>query len=307
LHSKAKKGRASLYLSFPVRRDKPAGARKSCPILRRTPFSLEINVSCTYHDCMFPLRDENPTIRASVATFLIVALNAGVWAFVQGLGTDRLLTESVWRFGLIPGELLGKVTPGTQVPVGNGVVAVLDGVSNWWTVVTSMFMHGSWMHLIGNMWFLIVFGDNVEDAMGPIRFVIFYLLCGAAAAAAQVLSGPGSVIPMVGASGAIGGVMGAYLVLYPTAPVHMLIFFGFFISRTVVPAFFMLGYWFLLQLVMGAFDRGTGGVAFWAHVGGFLAGVMLVRLFCNSSRLSHRRGKRQPIYRPMRGRPTRAL
>jgi len=239
-------------------------------------------------------------MRASVATFLIVGINAAVWVFVQGLGTRPLLTESVWRFGLIPGELLGRVPAGTRVPAGNGIIAVLDGMPNWWSVITSMFMHGGWMHIIGNMWFLIVFGDNVEDAMGPIRFVIFYLLCGLAAAAAQVLSGPGSVVPMVGASGAIGGVMGAYLVLYPAAPVHMLIFFGFFVQRIVVPAFFMLGYWFLLQLLAGAVDRGSGGVAFWAHVGGFLAGVFLVRVFCSRSRLTACRGRRRPIYRPMR-------
>jgi membrane associated rhomboid family serine protease len=139
--------------------------------------------------------------------------------------------------------------------------------------------------------------------MGPVRFVVFYLLCGIAAATAQVVSGPGSTVPMVGASGAIGGVMGAYLVLYPKAPVHMLVFFGFFISRVVVPAFFMLGYWFLLQLVAGAVDRGTGGVAFWAHVGGFVAGALLVRVFCNPNRLAtcrFRRGRMSELYRRLR-------
>ncbi len=235
---------------------------------------------------MFPLRDDNPTLHRSVVTFLIVAVNAAVWFFVQRMGADPHLSESVWRFGVIPGELLGRVEPGTAVTSGKQVIAVLDGIPAWWTVVTSMFMHGGWMHIIGNMWFLLVFGDNVEDAMGPVRFLLFYLVCGAAAVAAQVASDPGSTLPMVGASGAIGGVMGAYLNLYPRAPVHMLVFLGFFISRIVVPAFLMLAYWFLLQLLMGAVSGGGGGVAFWAHVGGFAAGFLLVRLFCSPSRLA---------------------
>jgi len=249
---------------------------------------------------MFPIRDENPTIHASVATFVIVAINAVVWIFVQRLGAGPYLAESVWRFGLIPGELLGRVAEGTRVPAGHGLVAVLDGTPNWWSVVTSMFMHGSWLHIIGNMWFLIVFGDNVEDVMGSFRFVVFYLLCGIAAAAAQMLSAPGSMVPMVGASGAIGGVMGAYLVLYPMAPVHLLVFLGFFITRVVVPAFFMLGYWFVLQLIAGMFDRGAGGVAFWAHVGGFVAGVVLVRVFCKPDRLVSCRRRRGRTGRMLR-------
>jgi membrane associated rhomboid family serine protease len=130
---------------------------------------------------------------------------------------------------------------------------------------------------------------------------VFYLLCGFAAALAQVMSNPSSLVPMVGASGAIGGVMGAYLVLYPRAPVHLLVWIGFFAQRIVVPAFFMLGYWFLLQLVAGGFARGQGGVAFWAHVGGFSAGLLLVRLFCNPRRLAscrQRRGRtRRLVYR----------
>jgi len=251
---------------------------------------------------MFPLRDDNPTRHASAVTFLLVAVNVAVWIFVQGLGLPPRLPESIWRFGMIPGELLGRVPAGLRVPLGRGMVAVLDGDANWWTPLTSMFMHGGWFHLIGNMWFLIVFGDNVEDAMGPFRFLAFYLVCGLAAASAQVLSAPGSVVPMVGASGAIGGVMGAYLMLYPMAPVHMLVFFGFFITRVVVPAFFMLVYWFLLQLVAGAFDRGQGGVAFWAHVGGFAAGALLVRVFCNPRRLNVCRGRRGRVARFV-GRP----
>jgi membrane associated rhomboid family serine protease len=249
---------------------------------------------------MFPLRDDNPTVHASVATFAIIGINVAVWIFVQGLGANPQLVESVCRFGVIPKELLGMVRPGTEVKLGEGIFCVLSGRPNWLTVVTSMFMHGGWMHLIGNMWFLMVFGDNVEDAMGFVRFIAFYLICGIAAVAAQVIAGPSSLLPMVGASGAIGGVMGAYAVLYPMAPVHMLVFLGFFITRIVVPAFFMLGYWFVMQLLLGIWDPGAGGVAFWAHIGGFVAGVVLVRVFCSRKRLAECRRKRGRISRFMR-------
>jgi membrane associated rhomboid family serine protease len=243
---------------------------------------------------MFPLRDENPTMHPSLATMAIVVANVAAWVLVQGLGTDPRLTESVWRLGVIPGELLGRVAPGTRVPAGREVVAILDGIPNWWSVLTSMFMHGGWMHLIGNMWFLYVFGDNVEDVMGLFRFTAFYLLCGVAAVAAQVASDPGGVVPMVGASGAIGGVMGAYLRLHPMAPVHVLVIFGFYVSRIVLPAFTMLGYWFLIQLISGglATSRSGGGVAFWAHVGGFAAGFLLVPVFCSRARLTACRMRR---------------
>jgi membrane associated rhomboid family serine protease len=170
---------------------------------------------------------------------------------------------------------------------------VVTAEPNWLTVVTSMFMHGGWFHLIGNLWFLVVFGDNVEDAMGSLRFVAFYLVCGLAAVLAQTLSNPASAIPMVGASGAIGGVMGAYALLYPRAPVHMLLFFGFFFTTVVVPAWGMLGYWFLLQLLGGLPTLGgTGaGVAFWAHIGGFVAGIALIRAFQKPARVAAHRAQ----------------
>ena len=137
-----------------------------------------------------------------------------------------------------------------------------------------MFMHGGWFHLLGNMWFLHVFGNNVEDVMGRFRFLVFYLLCGLAAAAAQMAAGPSSAIPMVGASGAIGGVMGSYVLLYPRAGIRTFVFLGFWARMMVLPAFLMLGYWFLIQLASGAMAPSEGGgVAFWAHVGGFLAGL----------------------------------
>ena len=157
-----------------------------------------------------------------------------------------------------------------------------------------MFMHGGWFHIIGNLWFLWVFGDNVEDAMGRIRFVFFYLLCGLAAAALQILANPTSPFPMVGASGAISGVMGAYAILYPQARVHVVIFLGFFFQRIVVPAYLMLGYWVLLQLVGAApAISGASGIAFWAHIGGFIAGVLLVFLFRNKARVEAQRELRR--------------
>ncbi len=230
---------------------------------------------------MFPLRDENPTLRTAVSTVAVIVINALVWVFVQGLGTDPALVESICRLGLIPGELLGSLPPGTGVPLGAGYTCVLGGSESWATSISSMFMHGGWMHLIGNMWFLWVFGNNVEDVMGRARFVVFYLLCGLAAAAAQVLSNPGSAIPMVGASGAIGGVMGAYAIQFPRVRVQTLLILGFFVRMIDVPAWGMLGYWFALQILLGLPTIGNeaGGVAFWAHAGGFLAGVALIHVF----------------------------
>ncbi len=229
---------------------------------------------------MFPLRDENPRVRTPVAVIAIVVLNGMVWLFVQGLGSGYALAESLCLYGLVPGDLLGLLDTGHAIPVGNNLMCRLDG-PNPETVLTSMFMHGGWFHILGNLWFLWVFGDNIEDVMGPFRFIVFYILCGIAAAFAQIVTDPSSPIPMVGASGAIGGVMGAYALLYPRAHVHTLIFLGFYVTTIAVPAMFMLGYWFLIQLVGGLPGLGStgGGVAFWAHIGGFVAGLVLVNLF----------------------------
>ncbi len=148
------------------------------------------------------------------------------------------------------------------------------------TVFTSMFVHAGWMHIIGNMWFLLVFGDNVEDAMGPVRFAVFYLLCGLAAVFAQALPNPASTIPMIGASGAISGVLGAYLLLYPHARVLVGIPLGFVIHTARLPALWVLGFWFVLQIVNTLLAaKGQGGVAWGAHIGGFVAGMVLLPLF----------------------------
>jgi membrane associated rhomboid family serine protease len=232
---------------------------------------------------MFPIRDDNPQILTPVATFAIVVLNIAAWVLIQGMGAGETLAGSVCRFGLFPGELMQLVPPGTRVPLGPNTECVLSETGSWYAPLTSMFMHGGWMHIIGNMWFLWIFGGNVEDAMGPVRFVLFYLLCGVAAAAFQVAADPSSRIPMVGASGAIGGVMGAYVLLYPRVHVHMLFILVFYVTTFAVPAFLMLGYWFLVQVLSGVATYGNegGGVAFWAHIGGFVAGAAFVYLFRN--------------------------
>jgi len=229
---------------------------------------------------MFPYRDDNPTLATPIVTFLLMGANVAMWVLVQGMGAEPSLSRSVCELGLIPGEFLGLVPQGATVPMGPQTVCMLGDEQTWFTPLTSMFLHGGWFHLIGNMWFLWVFGNNVEDSMGHIRYLAFYLLCGLAAAAAQTFMNPSSAIPMVGASGAISGVMGAYIVLYPKVRVHMLVILGIFITRIVVPAYLMLGYWFLLQLVGGGLTKSSeGGVAFWAHAGGFIAGALLIRLF----------------------------
>ncbi len=246
---------------------------------------------------MFPLRDENPLQRTPYATIALIAINAFVWIVVQGLGSETALLESFCRHALIPADLLANVLPGTNAPFGPGVVCQLDGTPDYTTLVKSMFMHGGWLHILGNMWFLWVFGDNIEDSMGPTRFVAFYLLCGLAAAAAQIVTDTQSMIPMVGASGAIGGVMGAYALLFPRNRIHTLIFLGFFITTVAVPAVFMLGYWFLLQLVQGvpALGSSGGGVAFWAHIGGFVAGVALIHPFKRNDYYSAHRAHTRPL------------
>lgn len=238
---------------------------------------------------MFPIRDENPTQHLSVATYALLAINILVWLGIQHFGSEPGLSKSICQFGAIPGELLGTVPAGTQFPLGGGAVCTITSVPSWQTVLTSMFMHGGWFHILGNMWFLYVFGDNVEDAMGPLRFVLFYLLCGAAAAGAQILSNPESPIPMVGASGAIGGVMGAYALLFPHIRVHVLLILVIIVTRIVLPAWAMLGYWFVIQFVGGAMAPAEGGgVAFWAHIGGFAAGALLVFVFRDRNRLGQR-------------------
>lgn len=230
---------------------------------------------------MIPLRDENPIVRPPVMTVALIVANVIIWVMVQGLGSEPGLARSLCQLALIPGDLLGLADPGTAIQVTRHYQCSLDGGLTVLTPVSSMFLHGGWFHLIGNMWFLWVFGDNVEDAMGPLRFAAFYLVGGLAAAAAQVATDPASLVPMVGASGAIGAVMGGYIRLYPHARILTLVILVFYVFTVSMPAMAWLGIWFGLQLMGGipALSGASGGVAFWAHIGGFLAGLALVKLF----------------------------
>ncbi len=244
---------------------------------------------------MFPISDENPTIRTPVVTYALLAGMVAVWLFVQGAGfTEYQLAASVCNYGLVPAELMHTRPVGFSVPIGPGVACLIDDEPiNVLTPLTSMFLHGSWMHLLGNALFFWVFGNNIEDSMGRGRFLLFYLLCGVIAAAAHVFVDPRSPVPTVGASGAISGVLGAYLVLYPKVRVRMLFIFVIFWKVIPVRAWIVLLWWFgwqLLQAVPQLMTLNTeisGGVAVWAHVGGFVAGAILVRFFVDEN--LHRR------------------
>jgi membrane associated rhomboid family serine protease len=218
---------------------------------------------------MIPLRDDNPSnSKPYVAiTFIVICVFVFLWQFsLGGAGGQR----AIYSLGVIPAVLLG----GQQLP------PELQLVPPSFTVLTSMFMHGGWMHLIGNMLYLWIFGDNVEDSMGHGRFLVFYLVCGVAAAMAQAIPEPNSEIPMVGASGAISGVLGAYLLLHPHARVLVVVPFGFILHTMRLKAGLVLALWFGLQLVSNTMTQaGQGGVAFRAHIGGFIAGMLLVGLF----------------------------
>jgi membrane associated rhomboid family serine protease len=218
---------------------------------------------------MIPLRDDNPSGTPQIVTIAFIATCVLVFLWQLSFGAQGG-QRIVYALGVVPASLLGQ----GQLP------AELSLVPPWMTVFTSMFMHGGWMHLIGNMLYLWIFGDNVEDSMGHGRFVVFYLLCGVAAVLAQALPDPSSTIPMVGASGAISGVLGAYLLLYPHARVLVAIPFGFFLHTMRIPAGLVLVLWFGLQLFSSAMAQpGQGGVAFRAHIGGFIAGVILIPIF----------------------------
>ena len=226
---------------------------------------------------MFPIRDDNPTELVPLVTLAIIGACVTVWLSVQGGGfQEAALRDSVCSLGAIPAELTG----GGEGSFSGSPCA--PGGLTWSALVTSMFLHGSWMHLIGNMWFLWIFGNNIEDSMGHLRFILFYLLCGTVAAMAHVLSEPASALPVVGASGAISAIMGAYLVLYPAARVRTLLVLIIFITFVDLPAWLYLGYWFVLQLASSSARSGAvGGVAFMAHIGGFVAGLVLIFVFRN--------------------------
>jgi membrane associated rhomboid family serine protease len=216
---------------------------------------------------MIPLRDDNPRRTLPVVTYLLVALN--VLAFGWELSLGQNLDRALFDIAFIPARY--------WLP-GNWIFDLL-------TIVTSMFLHGGLMHIGSNMLYLWIFGDNVEDRLGHFRYLLFYLLCGFLATLAHAVFSPGSSIPAIGASGAIAGVLGAYLILYPHARVMTLIPIFFFITVRQLPAIFILGFWFILQLFVGVGSLGvrdaqdTGGVAYFAHIGGFVAGMALIGLF----------------------------
>jgi membrane associated rhomboid family serine protease len=245
---------------------------------------------------MFPISDDNPTLRTPVMTYLLLGVIAFVWIFRQKAGLDGYaMAESVCNLGMVPGELTGRAPLGFEVPLSRSLDCIIDNAPiNLFTPITSMFLHGGWGHILGNCLFFWVFGNNVEDSMGRFRFLIFYLLCGLIAAGAHVAIDPASPIPTVGASGAISGILGAYLVLYPRVRVNLLVIIIVIIRIIPVPAWLVLVYWFGLQLVMGLPQLtsirpdASGGVAVWAHIGGFVAGVVLIKLFENKKYTSQR-------------------
>ena len=233
---------------------------------------------------MFPLKDNIPSQRAPIVTVGLIAACILVFWWQASLGA-KAGSYAVYSYGFIPAVLFGDA----ELPAD---VAVVPAAA---TLLTSMFLHGGLMHLAGNMLYLWVFGNNIEDNLGHVRFLVFYLLCGVAAAFAQALPNPASEVPMIGASGAISGVLGAYLILYPHARVQVLIPFGFLFLHTI-RAGWLLGFWFVFQLVSGLFAPADGGgVAFWAHVGGFIAGMALILVM---------RDRRRRLWRgpPARGR-----
>ncbi len=215
---------------------------------------------------MIPLRDANPTRRTPIVTLLLIVACFVAWAWELGLSTtsDASLNAFILEWGVVPDDL-GDAWNGGEV---FGQEAL--------TLFTSQFLHGGWLHLLGNMLYLWIFGNNVEDRLGRLRFLVFYLGGGVAAGLAQVAIDPGSEIPLVGASGAIAATLGAYLVLFPRARITTLVFLGFFYQLIDVPAIIVLGFWFVLQLLDGLASLGTtstgGGVAFFAHIGGFVVG-----------------------------------
>jgi rhomboid family protein len=251
-----------------------------------------------------PISDENPTLRFPVVTVILLLLMGAVWVVVEGAGLDsHALAAAVCNYGLVPGELTGKARIGTAVPLGGGLACVVDNDQiNWLTPLTSMFLHGGWLHLLGNGLFFWVFGNNVEDSMGRFRFLVFYLLCGFAAAGAQIAINPSSAVPMVGASGAIAGVLGAYLILYPRVRVRVLMVLIIFIQIISLPAYLVLLVWIGLQLLAGLPQLSSirpdvsSGVAVWAHIGGFVAGVLLVHLFRNPELVDNRTYERHRLH-----------
>ena len=227
---------------------------------------------------MIPLRDENPARTTPYVVYVVIALNVILFAYNGSL--TRTSHNPLAGFELVPANLMGGHALGGPVPI-----------APWLTVFTSMFLHANLLHIAGNMLYLWIFGNNIEDVLGHFKFVIFYLLCGIGAGAAQVLANPASHMPMVGASGAIAGVLGAYLILFPRARVVSLLFLFYYVQVTELPASLVLGFWIVIQVVSTLFmGRGMGGgVAYAAHVGGFATGIAIIYMLGGKRLLGGRR------------------
>ncbi len=236
---------------------------------------------------MFPIRDDQPSFTTPYVNYFIIALNLLVFIFVElplQFQGPRALNSLIFHFGLIPAHVTHAIAGSSEYSLTASLL----------TIFTSMFMHGGLFHILGNLWFLWIFGDNVEDYLGHFTYLVFYLLCGVAAALTDIALSPSSMIPTIGASGAIAGVMGAYIVLYPKARVQTLVVLIVFFTFWWLPAWVFLGYWFFIQFIATSLTatqahHQTGGVAFAAHVGGFIAGLVLVKLFPRRTR-SYRYG-----------------
>ena len=217
---------------------------------------------------MIPLKDDNPTKIFPIVTIGIIAANILVFIYQLSLGAGY--EKFIFTYGAFPYEITHSVDigPPVQMPV-------------FFTVYSSMFMHGGFMHIIGNMLYLWIFGNNIEDSMGHIRFIFFYLICGTVASLTHIFLAPNSKIPMVGASGAVSGILGAYLLLFPHARILTLVTFGFFVRMIKIPAMVVLGFWIVLQFLNSTVASGSegGGVAWFAHIGGFFAGLILINFF----------------------------
>lgn len=225
---------------------------------------------------MIPLRDDQPRFSTPYMNYFLVALNTAVFLFELSIGAQshRALNGLIYQFGIVPSHFTQSMAGAAHTGLAAAFLSIL----------TSMFLHGSWLHIIGNMWVLWIFGDNIEDYLGHFAYLIFYLLCGFAAAIAHIILNSGSDVPTVGASGAIAGVMGAYFLLYPKSRVLTLVPLIVFFTFWWLPAWIVLGYWFLLQFLSGAStsiaysNPDSGRIAFWAHVGGFIAGIILIKI-----------------------------
>lgn len=242
---------------------------------------------------MIPIRDDAPRFSTPYITYVLLGLNILVFLFELTFATPQR-NALMFEFGFLPIKVTALFSGANTVLLQGGVAVPVTAQTALIPIFTSMFMHASWLHLIFNMWALWIFGDNIEDYLGHFWYLVFYLTSGLAAAALHTMLNPTSAIPSVGASGAIAGVMGAYLVLYPTARVTTLLPLFVFFTFINLPAWLVLGYWFIVQFLSGAatsiaYSNQTsgGGVAFWAHVGGFVAGIALIKLFPRRPRRYH--------------------